>query len=105
MDLTPIIEAAIALLAAVVTAVVVPYIKRRTTARQQEELWAWVKIAVTAAEQIYRGAGRGEEKKAYVLNWLRSHGVTVDAAKLDAMVESAVFEISSGIPLRVEATR
>ena len=71
MDITTIIEAAAALVAAVITAVVIPYIKSRTTAQQQAEINAWVKIAVTAAEQIYRGSGRGEEKKAYVLNWRR----------------------------------
>ena len=55
MDITTIIEAAAALVAAVITAVVIPYIKSRTTAQQQAEINAWVKIAVTAAEQIYRG--------------------------------------------------
>lgn len=59
-----------------------------------------MKIAVSAAEQIYVGSGRGEEKKAYVLEWLRAHGVTVDDEKLDAMIEAAVYELSQGlIPL------
>ena len=56
-----------------------------------------MKIAVSAAEQIYTGSGRGEEKKAYVLEWLRSHGVTVDDEKLDAMIEAAVYELTQGI--------
>ena len=56
-----------------------------------------MKIAVAAAEQIYTGSGRGEEKKAYVLEWLRSHGVTVDDEKLDAMIEAAVYELSQGV--------
>lgn len=37
MDITTIIEAAAALVAAVITAVVIPYIKSRTTAQQQAE--------------------------------------------------------------------
>ncbi len=96
-NITPIVEAVFAFLAAVVTAVVIPYIKSRTTAQQQAEINAWVKIAVNAAEQIYRGSGRGEEKKAYVLEWLRAHGVTVDADKLNALIESAVYDINSGV--------
>lgn len=111
MDITTIIEAAAALVAAVITAVVIPYIKSRTTAQQQAEINAWVKIAVTAAEQIYRGSGRGEEKKAYVLNWLREHGITVDEAKLDALIEAAVYELNTngivpviGIPDAVVTT-
>lgn len=99
-DITPIVEAVAAVLCAVVTCVLVPYIKSKTTTEQQKEINAWVKIAVTAAEQIYTGSGRGEEKKAYVLEWLRAHGVTVDDEKLDAMIEAAVYELSQGlIPL------
>ena len=96
-DITVIIEAVFALLAAVITAIVIPYIKSKTTASQQAEINAWVKIAVTAAEQIYTGSGRGEEKKAYVLNWLQEHGITVDAEKLDALIEAAVYELTQGI--------
>lgn len=54
-----------------------------------------MKIAVTAAEQIYTGSGRGEEKKAYVLNWLQEHGITVDAEKLDALIEAAVYDLTN----------
>lgn len=97
MDITTIIEAVFALIAAVITAIVIPYIKSKTTAQEQTEINAWVKIAVSAAEQIYNGSGRGTEKKEYVLNWLLQHGVTVDESKLDAMIEAAVYELKSGI--------
>lgn len=100
LDITPIVEAVFGLLFAVVVYVLVPYIKSKTTAQQQAEISEWVKIAVAAAEQIYTGSGRGEEKKAYVVKWLRDHGVTVDTEKLDAMIEAAVYELSQGlIPL------
>lgn len=95
-DITPIIEAVIALAGVVVSCVLIPYIKSKTTTEQQKEINAWVKIAVAAAEQIYVGSGRGEEKKAYVINWLREHGVTVDEAKLDALIEAAVYELTNG---------
>ncbi len=90
-NITPIIEAVFALAGVVITAVVIPYIRSRTTAQQRAELSAWVRVAVSAAEQLYRGAGRGAEKKAYVLEWLTAHGVTVDEARLDALIESAVY--------------
>lgn len=70
MNITPIIETVFALIAAVITAIVIPYIRSKTTAQQQTEINAWVRIAVSAAEQIYVGSGRGQEKKAYVINWL-----------------------------------
>lgn len=96
-NITPVVEAVAALIGAVVTAFVVPYIKSRTTTNQQQQINAWVRIAVTAAEQIYAGSGRGEEKKAYVIDWLRKHGVTVDESKLDALIEAAVFELNKGL--------
>ena len=102
-DITPIIEAVAALIAALITAFLVPYIKSKTTAEQQKEINAWVKIAVSAAEQIYTGSGRGEEKKEYV--------ITVDEAKLDALIEAAVYELNTngivpviGIPDAVVTT-
>ena len=110
-DITPIVEAVVAVVCAVVTCVLIPYIKSKTTTEQQKEINAWVKIAVSAAEQIYTGSGRGEEKKAYVLEWLRSHGITVDDEKLDAMIEAAVYELNTngivpviGIPDAVVTT-
>ena len=96
-DITPIVEAVVAVVCAVVTCVLIPYIKSKTTTEQQKEINAWVKIAVTAAEQIYRGSGRGEEKKAYVLNWLAEHGITLDEDRIDALIEAAVYELNHGV--------
>jgi len=93
MDITTIIEAVIALLSAIVTAVLIPWIRSRTTAQQQEELRAWIAIAVAAAEQIYTGGGRGAEKKAYVIQWLEAHGATMDADAIDAMIEAEVYRL------------
>ena len=52
-DLTPIINIIIALLGALVTAFVIPWIKRKLSKEDQENLIFWVKIAVSAAQQIY----------------------------------------------------
>ena len=93
----PIIEAVFALIAAVVTYALIPYIRSRTTAEQREQITAWVKIAVTAAEQIYTGAGMGQEKKAYVLQWLSERGITVQDREIDAMIESAVYALKEGV--------
>jgi len=92
-DLTPVIVAIVTLFGALITAFVVPYIKSKTTASQQQMLTALVAVAVQAAEQIY-GGGTGEQKKAYVLAWLNERGYTVDLDKLDAMVESAVYTLT-----------
>ena len=104
IDITSIIEAVIALVAAIMTAIVIPYIKSKTNRQQQEEINAWVRIAVTAAEQIYKGMGRGPEKKAYVMEWLEERGVRLDDEKLDAMIEAAVYELQKEF-IPVEAVR
>lgn len=95
-NITPIVEALAALIAVVITAVVIPYIRSKTTSQQQQEINAWVKIAVSAAEQIYKGSGRGEEKKNYVLAWLEEHNIILEEDRVDAMIEAAVYELNSG---------
>ena len=55
-----------------------------------------MKIAVSAAEQIFKGSGRGEEKKQYVIAWLKERGFTVDENELDALIEAAVYELNQG---------
>lgn len=89
-DITPIVNAVIALAAALITAFVIPWIKSKTAAAKREEISAWVEIAVTAAEQIYRETGMGEEKKAYVLNFLAQKDLKIDEESVDLMIESAV---------------
>lgn len=102
-DITPIIESVFALIAVVITVIVIPYIRSKTTSAQQVEINGWVAIAVAAAEQVYTGSGRGREKKEYVLNWLTAHGIKIDAAKLDAMIEAAVYELKNGLIVSGEA--
>lgn len=96
MNATPIIEAVVTLIAAVITAYVIPLIKSKTTEAQQKKIAALVEIAVLAAEQIYKESGMGQQKKAYVITWLREHDVTVDEEKLDALIESTVYAMKGG---------
>lgn len=96
MDITPIVQAVITLLAAVVTACVVPLIKSKTTATQQGQINSWVRIAVAAVEQTCKDT-KGTEKKAKVLDWLHQHGIVVDEDQIDAMIEAAVYELKSGV--------
>ena len=97
-DITPIISVCIMLLSALLTAIIIPWIKKKTTAEQQAQLAMWVRIFVSAAEQLFTGGGRGEEKLAYVADMLRDRGYTIDANdttdELRAMIEAAVGQIN-----------
>lgn len=94
-DITPIVQAVLTLIGVIITAAVVPWIKSKTNEQQQEEIKQWVKIAVAAAEQIFKGQGRGEEKKQWVLEFLSKYNLKVDMDAIDAMIESAVFELNN----------
>ena len=85
IDLTPIINAIIALLASIITIKVIPWIKAKTTNEQQAMLRAAVKTAVFAAEQLY-GAGNGENKLEYVCEMLSNQGYTVSSVEIEAAV-------------------
>lgn len=102
IDFTPILEAVATLAVALITTFVVPYIKSKTTLEQQTQINEWIKIAVSAAEQVYDGPGQGDKKKAYVLTWLAGHGIAVDEDKLDAMIEAAVYELTNNGLIAVE---
>ena len=84
IDLPPILQVAVGLIAALVTAFLIPFIRSKISAEKQAELVTWVSIAVTAAGQLYTGSGRGGEKKAYVMEFLegKGYGVNVDAVSV-----------------------
>ena len=86
IDLTPIFQALIALLASLVTIKLIPWIKARTTAQQQEMLRAAVSVAVYAAEQIY-GTSKGHDKLMYVKGQLARKGFHVDVEEIEAAVQ------------------
>lgn len=102
IDLTPIFQAVIALLAAIITRKLIPWIKSKTTEKDQANLSAVARIAVYAAEQIY-GAGHGDEKLDYAVEKLREWGFDLDAGLLKAAVESAVYGMNTNKSLPAAA--
>lgn len=87
INLTDIINAVLALVAALITAFVIPWIKANTSLTQQDRMRDVCSILVFAAEQMY-GAGRGEEKLAYVKKKLQERGYTVDIDMIEATVNT-----------------
>lgn len=99
IDLTPVMEAVITLIVAVITAFVIPWLKGKISTDKLEQIKLWVTVAVEAAEQLYKGSGRGEEKKAYVVQFLQEKGFTLDLDSLDKLIEAAVFNLPEYIGL------
>lgn len=92
-DISGILEAIITLIFAVVSAFVIPYIRKRMSESSFYVLQEWVRIAVEAAEMIYNGSGKGEEKKKYVVDFLKKKGFTFDEKSLEALIESSVLQL------------
>lgn len=93
IDLTPLVEILISLLAVVITTYLIPWIKARTTSTQQEYIRAAAHVAVYAAEKFY-GAGHGDEKLAYAEKVLREdYGIVLDMNKLEAVIDAAIKEM------------
>lgn len=97
IDLTPIFQAIIALLAAIITSKVIPWIKAKTTNEQQHYLQATVRTLVFAAEQIY-GAGNGHVKLQHVMDELEYRGFTANLYDIEAAVKEAYAELHATTP-------
>ncbi len=83
----------ISLTGVLVTYLLIPYIKSKTTEKQREDIMFWVKVAVNAAEQIYKEKGNGKLKKEYVVKFLNDIGIKISEFELDVLIESAVLEL------------
>lgn len=94
IDLTPIFQAILALLAALITYKLIPWIKAKTTQEQQNLLLSVTSVLVFAAEQLY-GAGRGEEKLDYVIGELEERGFTADRAAIEAVIKDYTDRLHS----------
>ena len=109
IDLTGLINAAIAVLGLLITHRLVPWLKARTTSEQQQILAAGIRTAVYAAEQLYQ-TGVISDRLDYALKWLGSHGYSVDRAQVekylkpltDNLLMGVIDERAEGITVREE---
>ena len=92
MDYTQIISAVLALISALVSAFLIPWLKTKIDANKLQTIKTYVEIGVKAAEQLY-AATDGEEKKAYVINFLAEHGIRFDVSTIDQLIEAAVLQL------------
>lgn len=96
IDITPIANALVALVAAVMSAVVLPWVKKKHDAEDLIEFLRWVEIGVGAAEQLFNPSD-GVKKKAYVVNYLEAKGYTLDVDDLENAIEAAVLKLHTDL--------
>ena len=92
MDYTQIISAIIALISALVSAFLIPWIKTKIDADKLQTIRTYVEIGVKAAEQLY-DATDGAAKKAYVISFLAEKGITFDSEVIDKLIEATVLQL------------
>lgn len=86
--------AVITIISALVTGILIPYIRSKTTAEQRQHALTLAKYAVMAAEQIFKESGQGEKKKKFVINYLAEQGIKLTIYDLNVLIESAVKELN-----------
>ena len=86
----------ISLIGVLLTGLIVPWLKLKIGNEKIKDIELWVSVAVAAAEQM-KVAGLlpdGQEKKDFVLQFIKDKGITITEQELDALIEAAVYEIN-----------
>ena len=89
IDLTPLLEAIIALAATAITVFLIPWLRKRYDNETLAKARGWVQIAVYAAEKLY-GAGNGDKKLAHAEQLLAQHKIKLDTVTLKAMIDAEI---------------
>ena len=96
VNLTPLINAALLVIAAIITKKLVPYLKERLTDSQFRNMISLLNVAVYAAEEFFP-EGHGDEKLAMVQEYMKKKGFNVDIEAIKATVNQMRDEKNKGI--------
>lgn len=97
MDYTQIILTFMALLGAIITTVIVPWIRRKLSESQQRNLEFYLRILVAAAETAFKDEGAGAEKKQWVIDRLSEYGIRFDVDLVSDAIEAMVRELTASV--------
>ena len=98
MDITVILELIVKLIFAAITIFLLPKLKalisEKVAESDQKKIIRWVELAVQAAEEAERaGLIDKKAKYTYALNFLEKRGVTFDPDTMQALIDSACWEL------------
>ena len=106
INITELLNALITLFAAIITTIIIPWVKRKVGNEKMTDFLRWVDIGVLAAEQLYTDFDC-EAKKAYVVSLLNEKGFKFTESEVDAAIESAVKKVHNqlyGVPAAKEVS-
>ena len=90
MSVNEIVSLVLKVICFIAVAFVIPYIKKKYSQQQLEEINTKIQTYVEAAEQIF-GSDQGAEKKQWVRAKLAGHGIDVDLDEIDSLIEGFVL--------------
>lgn len=98
IDMTQVFLALIGLMGIIITSVVVPWIKSKTTAEQQDIIRTLATAAVYAAQQLFYN---NDEKKAYALHQvsegLKKYHINLTSDEISTYIEGALKDIKTSL--------
>lgn len=101
IDITPVVQAVVTLVAVVISAVIIPWIKSKVSASQWKNLTVYAETFVKCAEMIFKGTNLGKDKKKYVLEKLtelcEERGLKFSLDEIEAAVEEAVKNMNDSL--------
>ena len=95
IDVTWLVEIVFTAIGLLISTYLIPWLRSKKSEQELNELNNWVKIAVSAAEQMYNAGGQGVAKKQFVFDWLKARNIKFDEERLDALIEAAVFNLKN----------
>lgn len=81
---------------AIITGVLIPFLKTKYTQEKRREWAKYVEIAVNAAEQMieFKAEGMGKDKKAYVIDEVKKVFPKIPDDVLNNLIEASVKTIN-----------
>lgn len=93
--LVNILLALISLLGTIIVAVLVPYVRSKTTKEQRDKVEYWTDKAVKAMEIFYEGNPKqGPIKKETVIEFIVEMGIKIPEKQLSVLIDAIVKEMN-----------
>lgn len=98
VNITPVVNAIIALLGVIITCFVIPLVKSVHSKIEDERIQKAVDAACKWAEQTLKNVSGSEKRRRvleYMQTWLEARGYTYDIDQLDIYLEASVFDLNT----------
>lgn len=93
MNSSNIIACVFAVLTAIFSYIIIPYIRVKLSVNQLDTVHKWMNITVKAAEVLFPGDQRGAEKKQYCIEFIQGQAKkyhwNIDIETIENLLESA----------------